>query len=44
MGYGLYPFIPVLVHEVGDDTSRSLGEVGVNVFCCLAELNLLDVS
>ena len=43
MGNGLYPLIPVLIHQVGDDASRGLRQVGVNILRALAEGNLLDV-
>ena len=44
MGDGLYPLIPVLVHQVGDDASRGLRQVGVNLLRALAEGDLLDVG
>ena len=44
MGDGLYPFVPVLVHKVVNDTAGSLGEVRVGIGGRLAELDLLDVG
>ena len=40
----LYPFVPMLVHQIGDDTTRSLRQVGVNLLSALTEGNLLDIG
>ena len=44
MGDGLYPLVPMLVHQVGDDTTRGLRQVRIYLLRTLAEGDLLDIS
>ena len=40
MGSGFYPLIPMLVHKIGNDTSRDFIEVGVAIFRFVGELDV----
>ena len=44
MGDGLYPLVPMLVHQVGDDATRGLRQIRIYLLRTLAEGDLLDIS